>query len=330
MKLRTRCWRQAFFPFAKPKSFLLFTRRPAKICSWPADIVNISLKPGILSQQFCFPQNGSLAARCDHSSLMKSDGAKITGAEAAAVMRNRKFNLFNCRNSPILFVYRMVGPFVRELVNNVQFFLRQWQSRRILYHDQIAVALDHPFSNDSILLVLLLSAGNCISLFGFTYLLIGWAFHRSSRLIIARRNGIASSSDIRQFGNRFALLQTESDFNRLPFAHTKGKQICPGFNQNRRAYCVVPIVIMCKTAKRGFQSTDNQRNLRKKPPDYFGINDYSSIRTFPHFFTRRIGIFTAAPLCYRIMRHHGIQIPRIDHKSELRRAESLRVPAHGK
>ena len=63
---------------------LLLTGRLSEIGSRPSDIVNISLKIGVINKLFRFRQNRRVTARLNHPALMKCQRAEGTAAEATA------------------------------------------------------------------------------------------------------------------------------------------------------------------------------------------------------------------------------------------------------
>ena len=203
----------------------------------------------------------------------------------------------------------------------VQFFRFQRRGGWILNNDFFAVSLNERFATDGIMFVLLHSARACIREITFRclrfYFIKRRTFHRIGDIgIFCCGYRISCAENVMHHGDGFTVSQSFRNFRNLMFAHTKHQKIGIGIHQNRRANCVVPIVIVSKAAKRSFQSANTKRNISEKTTDGFAINSDCSVGTFSGNAACRIVVIAAFSLCGGIVRYHGVDIAAVDEKGK--------------
>ena len=157
---------------------LFLTGRLSEICRWTAHIVNISFKVRILCHRFRFFQNRFMTSCLKNSSLMKGQGTEITASKAPTVACKAEADFLQCRDTPLLFVHRMISSGIRQIINIVHFLLCQRKCRWIL--DDIAsgtIILGKRFGCKRIGIPILYGKTCCIRSFAFGYFVIGRKFY---------------------------------------------------------------------------------------------------------------------------------------------------------
>ena len=179
-------------------------------------------------------------------------------------MSNRELHFLNGGNAAHRFINRVIRPLIGKFVHLVQLFRCQRCHGRILNQYLIPMPLDHPFSPDLILLILLLAAGNRILPFGLAHLLKAGTFRRRAGLIVPDGNTVTGTADIPHRGNGFPTPEPVCNFNGLLFPHAKRQQIRLTLQQYGRADLVIPVIIVSKPPQRGFQTADHNGDIRIK------------------------------------------------------------------
>ena len=107
------------------------------------------------------------------SALMKGQGTKIAAPKTTTIAGNTKLNLLHCRNFSLLFIHRVTGSHIRQVIYPVHFLLSQRLGRRILYHKTTAsVRLCQYLSCIGVCIFILCPEALCISFPGSQKFLI--------------------------------------------------------------------------------------------------------------------------------------------------------------
>ncbi len=155
LQLFTGVGKQALLIRANAILYLLLAGLVSKICCRSAHIMDIPLKIRFPDKFFRFRQNGPVASRLHHSSLMKCQRTKVTAAKATPITDQAEFYFLNSRNSAPALINGMVRPHKRKGIDAIQLRLRDHFMGRVLHYIIIAVCLCQSLSDDSIHVVIL-------------------------------------------------------------------------------------------------------------------------------------------------------------------------------
>ena len=134
LQILTGTREQALPVFTNPQAHLFLTGRPAKIGGGTAYIMDISLELRVPDQQSGFSEQRGMAPCLDDSALVEREGTEVAAPETAPVAGERKPDFPDGRNAAFLFVGRMAGTHIGQIINIVHFLCGKGRLRRILHH----------------------------------------------------------------------------------------------------------------------------------------------------------------------------------------------------
>ena len=246
---------------------------------------------------------------------MNSDRAEVTLSITAAVRCDGKADRFQCLYRPLLFVIGMDIPLVGQSINGIQFRLCHGFCGRVLNKPAVAMFLCERLSMDRVAIFIKCPEHGNKGLFVVTDRLKGGQFHRT-------------------FGNILCLISQPADFfHRQPFRQGKGKLqhrlfshaidqvISLRVKKDRPADLVIPEIIVCHSAQRGFDAAQhNGFGILEIAADQVGVNHAGTVRTSVIDAAGRIVITFARFFGRGIIGHHGI------HRSGGDTPEQFRFP----
>ena len=287
--------------------------------------MDIALESGQLHDFMCFRNNAFDASGTHGAPLVECQRTEVAAAEASAVVRQRELYLGNRGNAAVLFIHRMIGSCIGKRVDPVEHFAFQRRHRRVLDKHFVVVILDDGATVDGVLVAVLF--GKCFRiqpLVCFEIIVIPAADMLKIDLIflcaeIDRTADIADLFDrnpaVKQFG--------KADEDRL--THAVGQNIRAGIDEDRAANTVIPIVVMCKTAQRCFQSSENDRHITERLTDAVAVDDDGAVGTIAHLSAGRVVVIASFAFGRSIMCDHRVDVASRDEKSESGSAEALEI-----
>ena len=127
--------------FAHAVFYLLFAGGVAEICRRSAHIVDIALELRVPDKPLYLPHHAFVASGSDHAALMKSQGAEITPAETAPVVRDRKPHLLNSRHAALGVIHGVDLPDVGQAGYKIQLLPVQRHRRRVYHQRPVSMPL---------------------------------------------------------------------------------------------------------------------------------------------------------------------------------------------
>ena len=302
---------------------LFFAGRVAEIGRRPADVVNIAFKIGVFQHLFRFAQHRIVPARRNVAPLVQRQRAKIARAEAAAVVNDGKLYLFNGGDAALRLVIRVIPAGIGQVENGVQLPALERAHRRVLDEHPAVVRLKKGVPAHKILLVLLGKGGAGIALFIAADLVKAGQQHRVFKGARFRPGGQETgAAHVADIACALAFFQPAGDFDDRLFAHAVNEQIGAAVDQHRTAHLVVPVIVMGKTAQRRFDAADDNGQAGEGAARQAGIDNDGAIGAAAGGTAGGIRVLFAAAARHRIVRHHRVDIARVDQNTEPR-------PAHG-
>ena len=318
--------REAFAVRANAAFELFIAGGSAEIRRGTADVVYVTLEIGHFNDLARLGENAFLRATANASSLMECESAEIAGTEAAAVVRDRKSNLRDSGHAAVRVIDGMYFSCVGERVNAVELLTLKRRHRGILYQQLVAVKLGDGSAANGVLLAVLRAESVGV---GTTALLQAFP-------IKLRRNGvvhlglvrgakIAGAAHVADLFDGNALVEQLGNAEKDVFAHSVGENVGAAVDEDRAAHTVFPIIVVGKSAKRGFEAAKNDRHVAVGLSDQVRVNDGRAVGAQAGLSAGRIIVVSSAVASDRIVRNHRVNVARRDEKAESGLAKALDV-----
>ena len=262
---------------AHPVFHLLFAAGQAEVCSGAAHVMNVPLETRRMRHGLGLAHHAVRAARGDPAPLMELDGAEITAAEAAAVMDDGKFHLFNGRHAAQRFVGGMIAPRKGKRIHGVQLPPGERRRRDVLHQIPLRLFLHHGLARDNVLVVHLDAAGSGICRLVRAHFGKRGALHirRGQTGEIRQITGPRNAGDLL---HRLPGRQSPCNLRRLAFPHAEGNDIRPAALDDAGQHIIQPIVVVGKAAKRRLQPSQNDRKIRVSLLCQLRVNGGAAVR----------------------------------------------------
>ena len=285
-----------------------------------AHVVDVAFEPGQGGDLLRFLHHALHTAGADGSSLMEGKRAKVTAAEAAAVMGQRELHLFNARHAARRRIGGVIGALIGQAVDVIQFLAFQRGHGRVLHQQFIVVAFADGAPVDGVLIPVLDAEGFGVgALIGFQQVVVKGC----GNVVVDGIGGVAEidrSAHVADFADRHAAVEQFRHTQKDVFAHAVGQQVCAAVHEDRAAHLVVPVVVMRKAAERGFQTAEDDGHVAVCLADAVGIDDDRAVGAFAHHAARGVIVEGTVLFGGGIMRDHAVDIPRGHKEAEARLA----------
>ena len=287
-----------------------------------AYIVDIALEIRESGQGRHLPDYALMAAGSDHPALMEGQGTEVAAPEAAPVVDNGEFDLFNGGHAAHRLVHGVVLPGIGQLRHKVQLLRAQGHGGRVDNEVTVPMLLDQGLAPDRIVLLILHPGG------------VGVIGHAAAdrleggqgQAVIGADGRIADqhgrAPDVRQGAGRLLLFQPPGDLPCGVFPHAVDQNIRPGVCQGAAADLVVPVIIVGKAAQGSLQPADDNGQVGKGLPGPVGVHDHRVVGAQSRLLAGGVEVLTAALFGGGVVGHHGVQVAGADHHAQAGPAHS--------
>ena len=251
---------------------------------------------------------------------MEGKRAEVATAKATAVVRDRKFDLFDAGDTAFFFVRGVIIAHIRQGIYAVKLAPFKRGHWRILHKHFAVVKLANGATVNGILVFILHAKSfGVLAFVVFEFVIIKGCCHIvvDGILGLAKINGSAHVAD---FSHRNTARKQLRDAQKNVFAHTVGENIGGTVDKNRTTHLVIPIVVMGKAAQRCLKTAKDDRHVAICFADAIGIDDDSAVGAFAHLAAGRVIVKAAALFGSGVMRHHTVNIAGRYQKTEARAA----------
>ena len=222
----------------------------------------------------------------------------------------------------------MIPAGVRQGVDLVQLPAHQRLCRDVLHQILLALLLHDDLAADHVLIVHLDAAGFRIGHLIGGDLLEARALHISLGQVIEVGH-VAGAVHIGDALHRLPCRQTAGDFHSLVFTHAEADDVRTGVFGDAGQDGVQPVVVVGKAAERGFQTAQNDGQVRVCLLGKSGVDGGAAVGPCAALAAGGILVLRAGDLCDGIVTHHAVHIAAADEEAVLRLTEALEVLAVG-
>ena len=160
----------------------------------------------------------------------------------------RELDLFNCGNSALGFIHRVVISHIGQGVYVVKLLALKRRHGRILHKHLAVIHLAYRTSVYRVLILILYAKR--LGVFSFIRLklvVIKDCGYRIIHLILGRAK-IYCSAHVAYLFDRYSAVKKLRDSCDYLLSHTIGQKVCAAVYKHRAANLIVPIVVVCKSA----------------------------------------------------------------------------------
>jgi len=259
---------------------------------------------------------------------MQLDGAEVAAAEAAAVLDDGELHLPDGGHAAHGLVDGVIPAGVGQGVDLVQLPAHQRLCRDVLHQILLALLLHDDLAADHVLIVHLDAAG-----LGVGGLIAGHLFEAGTLHIPLRQvvevGQVAGAVHIGDLLHRFSGGQTAGDLHGLVFAHAKADDVRTGTLSDAGQHGVHPVIVVGKAPQGGFQTAQDDRQIRVSFLGQFGVHGGAAVRAGTALAAGRIFVLGAGDLGHGIVADHAVHVAAANEEAVLRLAEPLEVLAVG-
>ena len=243
-------------------------------------------------------------------------------------MYDGKADLLYCRDAAQGLVHGVDLPRVGQLGHPVQLRRGKRHGRRVHNEVAVPVRLGHCPTPDRVVLGVFYPRRLGVGPPAPAHVLVGGQHDRLRGCLLGDIGGTAY---VVQLGDGPFLLERLRYLYRGVLAHAVDEQVRFCVEDDAPAHLVLPIVVVREAAQAGLQRADDYWHLGTEGLSCtVGVDDDGPVRTQPRLFPGRVEVLAPSVLCRRVVRDHGVQVPRAYHYAQPRRAHGLerlrRVP----
>ena len=307
---------------------LLLAGWDTEVCRGAAHVVDIALELRILRHALGLFENGGVAAGLDDAALVEGQGAEAAAAKAAPTRGQAELHLLDGGHAALLFVRRVIGILIRQIVGQIHLVLGQGLLRRVLDHIfPLGIGLDQALCHKGIGVAILR-----VEAFGICSLVLAHLVPGGQRdgvvdavQILCPVDGAVDEGEIADIQPTFERIR---NFDNRALAHAIDQKICLGIEQNGALHLVGPVVVVRQSAQTRLHTADDDGGLLIGLSDQIAIDDRGIVRALADGAAGGIGVKLSAVLEDGIVIDHGIHIAAHDQKPVFglaQRFDGLRV-----
>ena len=317
--------RQAWLAAAGAALQLSVAGRAPEVRRGPAHIVDIALEARHLREDFRLAQDGAVAAALDDAPFMRDNRAEVAAAKTAAMAHEAELHLADGRHAAVLFVDRMVGAHIGQVVDGVHARLIEGHGWLVLHHAPLVVLLGEPPPADGVLLQIFQLKRGRELFFARLHCLI-----RRQCLVVPNiveiRHTVAGALHVLDVLHGHALLQIRRDLDDGPLPHAEDKQIRHAVHEDGAAHLIRPVIVVRETAQAGLDAAEDDGYVRIELPQAVAIDDGRPLRATARAPARRISIIVAHLARRRILIQHRVHIAGRNKKPQPGLTQTIEVP----